>query len=345
MLTGQGQQNWQLSTVWPDPQRERTRWVFAAVATPVQYNVIDQPWSPSDPSTTQAMLTQQGQAGWQLSTVWPDAQRERTRWIFSSGGATAGAGVSTWNGRAGAVVMTIGDVTGVGGAPLASPPLTGVPTAPTAAPGTSTDQLASTAFVMAAPLGPRTRTVLTSGSGTYTTPANCKAINVRMVAGGGGGGEGDQGGLGTDGSPTGFGAMTVQGGNGGQLRGGYGAVPGTGGDINIGGGGGSGGGPHAGGAGGSSYFGGGGYGGYNAASGNSQVPGGGGGGSDNINSSTAAMAGGGGGAGGYCEKLIVNPLASYAYAVGIGGAGAPAAGQSHAGGDGAQGMIVIDEYY
>jgi len=29
---------------------------------------------------------------------------------------------------------------------------------------------------------PHTITVLTSGSGTYTTPANCKAIWVRMVA-------------------------------------------------------------------------------------------------------------------------------------------------------------------
>lgn len=34
-------------------------------------------------------------------------------------------------------------------APLASPPLTGIPTAPTAAPGTDTDQIATTAFVLA----------------------------------------------------------------------------------------------------------------------------------------------------------------------------------------------------
>src|SRR5882672_10812964 len=33
-----------------------------------------------------------------------------------------------------------------------------------------------------------TRQVFASGSGTYTTPANCIAINVRMVGGGGGGG-------------------------------------------------------------------------------------------------------------------------------------------------------------
>jgi hypothetical protein len=60
------------------------------------------------------------------------------------------AGVSTWNGRAGAVTMTIGDITGAGGAPVASPSFTGVPLAPTATAGTSTQQLATTAFVSAA---------------------------------------------------------------------------------------------------------------------------------------------------------------------------------------------------
>jgi hypothetical protein len=57
--------------------------------------------------------------------------------------------VSSFNGRAGAVTLTAADVTGVGGALLASPALTGTPTAPTAAPGTSTTQLATTAFVAA----------------------------------------------------------------------------------------------------------------------------------------------------------------------------------------------------
>jgi hypothetical protein len=60
------------------------------------------------------------------------------------------SGVSTWNGRAGAVTMTIGDITGTGGAPVASPSFTGVPQAPTAATATSTQQLATTAFVHAA---------------------------------------------------------------------------------------------------------------------------------------------------------------------------------------------------
>jgi hypothetical protein len=60
------------------------------------------------------------------------------------------SGVSTWNGRAGAVTMTIADITAVGGAPVASPAFTGVPAGPTAVAGTNTQQLATTAFVAAA---------------------------------------------------------------------------------------------------------------------------------------------------------------------------------------------------
>jgi Chaperone of endosialidase len=61
-----------------------------------------------------------------------------------------GAGVVTFNGRSGAVTLLPNDISAAGGAPLASPAFTGVPTAPTAAPGVSTTQLATTAFVMAA---------------------------------------------------------------------------------------------------------------------------------------------------------------------------------------------------
>lgn len=52
------------------------------VGDPVQYNVIDQPWSPSDPAAANALLNAKGQEGWQLSNVYPDPQRERTRWVF-----------------------------------------------------------------------------------------------------------------------------------------------------------------------------------------------------------------------------------------------------------------------
>src|SRR6266436_2442685 len=61
-----------------------------------------------------------------------------------------------------------------------------------------------------------TRTVLTSGSGTYTTPVGCRAINIRLVGGGGGGGGGgSSGGAGGAGSTTIFGTslITATGGN------------------------------------------------------------------------------------------------------------------------------------
>jgi len=56
-------------------------------------------------------------------------------------------GVSTFNGRSGAVTLTTQDVTDVGGALVASPTFTGTPAAPTAPANTDTTQLATTAFV------------------------------------------------------------------------------------------------------------------------------------------------------------------------------------------------------
>ena len=65
--------------------------------------------------------------------------------------ALAGAGgVASFNGRTGAVSLISNDVSAAGGALLVSPAFTGTPTAPTAAPATSTTQLATTAYVMAA---------------------------------------------------------------------------------------------------------------------------------------------------------------------------------------------------
>ena len=64
--------------------------------------------------------------------------------------AAAAAGVQTFNTRSGAVTLLLADVTGAGGAPLASPTFTGTPAAPTATAGTSTTQLATTAFVTTA---------------------------------------------------------------------------------------------------------------------------------------------------------------------------------------------------
>lgn len=68
--------------------------------------------------------------------------------IAELGGASVG--VMSFNGRGGVVTLQAADITGAGGALTASPAFTGVPTAPTAASGTSTNQLATTAFVEAA---------------------------------------------------------------------------------------------------------------------------------------------------------------------------------------------------
>ena len=56
-------------------------------------------------------------------------------------------GVTSFNARTGAVTLNAADITGAGGALLDSPAFVNLPTAPTAAPGTSTGQLATTAFV------------------------------------------------------------------------------------------------------------------------------------------------------------------------------------------------------
>jgi hypothetical protein len=69
---------------------------------------------------------------------------------FVTSAITASAGVTTFNTRSGAITLTSGDITSAGGALLASPTFTGTPAAPTAATGTSTTQLATTAFVAAA---------------------------------------------------------------------------------------------------------------------------------------------------------------------------------------------------
>ncbi|WP_316219392.1 hypothetical protein [Bradyrhizobium sp. SZCCHNR2026] len=201
-----------------------------------------------------------------------------------------------------------------------------------------------------------TRTVLSNGSGTYTTKGGCKAILVRLVGGGGGGGGGgtSSGGGGAGGTTT-FGSSFMAGGGAGGGGAGGGAVSpgnGSGGDLNLTGGYGmvsfgAGGSSTVvqGGIGGASFFGGGGYGGWVSAAGGSGLsPGSGGGGGG---SGTNGAVGAGGSAGGYCEKLISAPSATYPYSVGLGGAGGAAGGGSgpSTGGQGGSGIIIIDEYY
>jgi hypothetical protein len=69
---------------------------------------------------------------------------------FAAAVAAGASGVTSFNARAGDVTLSSADITGAGGALLASPAFTGTPTAPTQAPGTSNTDLATTAFVAAA---------------------------------------------------------------------------------------------------------------------------------------------------------------------------------------------------
>lgn len=89
----------------------------------------------------------------------------------------ATAGVASFNTRTGAVTLTTADITGAGGAPVASPALTGIPTAPTAAPGTSNTQVATTAFVNAALGG------IASGVITFNTRAGAVTLTLADVTG------------------------------------------------------------------------------------------------------------------------------------------------------------------
>ena len=88
--------------------------------------------------------------------------------------------VSSFNTRTGPVMLSLADITGAGGAPLASPAFSGAPSAPTAPPGNSTGQLATTAFVMDA---------LTSGVtgvvsfNTRTGVVTLQAADVTAVGG------------------------------------------------------------------------------------------------------------------------------------------------------------------
>jgi hypothetical protein len=207
----------------------------------------------------------------------------------------------------------------------------------------------------------RTRTVYQgAGSGNYNPPAGCVAINVRMV-GGGSGGQGNStdgnintGPHGTAGGNTTFGPNLIA--NGGTIHPTNAVSPpsggsASGGDINIGGASGGAGQQMItagscqllGGNGGSSIFGGGGTsvlgGTGNAANG----PGSGGGGAGAWYQAANNCSGAGGSTGGYCEKLILNPVGPYAWVVGAGGIGGT--GANFLGGLGGAGMIIIDEYY
>jgi hypothetical protein len=206
-----------------------------------------------------------------------------------------------------------------------------------------------------------TMQIFTSGSGTYTAPTSPAPLYIRVIGVGGG-----AGGTGADnsGTPTTSGGNTTFGssflvangapiqvtGGGGSFRGGEGGsasigVGATG--IAIQGGSGTGGPGNTGaagtaGAGGNSPFGGAGGGGADGIIGfsgatNSGSGGGGGGGT--------TQAGAGGGAGGYFNAIITAPSSTYPYVVGTGGTGQAAGGGEGPGGNGASGVIIVEEHY
>lgn len=202
--------------------------------------------------------------------------------------------------------------------------------------------------------------IFTSGSGTYTTPAGCLYLKVRMVgAGGGGGGSGtaDGSAAGAGGDTT-FGTRTAGGGGAGARlspSGSGGTIGGSGYTIvesvqgNLGAYGNinpttSGGTQLSGGVGGGTPYGSGGPGGIGGGGkeGVAWGAGGGGGGNDNINSSRS---GSGGCSGGYVHLLITAPSSTYSYAVGAAGAAGGAGTSGRVGGTGASGYISVEEFY
>lgn len=209
-----------------------------------------------------------------------------------------------------------------------------------------------------------------NSTGTYTPPTPLpKYIRVRMVGGGGGGGGGDHtgGASGTSGGNTTFGSSLSAGGGGGGAHGGLNGAGGGGGTAVLGGvttgfgftgsPGGSGGdfmevsggvtGTLTGPSGGSSPFGGAGIGALQAAP-TAALPNsgsGGAGGSADASASVINQRGGGGGSGAYIEALLPGSIGALSYAVGAKGTGGAGSTGGYAGGDGASGIIIVEEYY
>lgn len=203
----------------------------------------------------------------------------------------------------------------------------------------------------------------TSGSGTYTTPANVVRIEIILIGSGGSGtgsGSASSSSNGTAGDNSTFGSSLLTA-NGGAASNYSASSGGTGGGftvnspaIDIGSAyGDSGGGSQfqsdassafSGGQGGSTCLGGGGKGQHAGAGGNAQTNSGGGGAGGGTNGANEYTGPGGGGAG--CVHAIINaPSSSYAYSIGASKTGGGAGTSGFAGGNSAAGKLIVIEYY
>jgi hypothetical protein len=204
---------------------------------------------------------------------------------------------------------------------------------------------------------PTYTSLITGTALTYTPPAGIVRIKVRMCGGGGGGGALATN-NGTNGTDSAFGTWTAKGGIAGTAAGGVGGAGGTGGTDGTGtkiirfpgGEGGDGNNQTAtssiGTPGGSNPFGGCGAAKHNLRTGGNAATNTGGGGSGaGENNGVTGATGGGGGAGEYVEFTMTAAQvgASVTYTVGPGGPGGAAG--SVAGGNGAAGVILIEEFY
>ena len=210
-------------------------------------------------------------------------------------------------------------------------------------------KLAIDALILAGSATKPTYQYLKTGtSATYTRPANCKGILVRMVGGGGGGGD-------TGGTAAGAGGDTSF--NGIVAKGGVGGAPAIGGTKPAISGSGSGtaslripssrgasGGYNHAGSGGCSPFGGGGVG-IVPTTGSSAQPNSGSGGGGGYVSNGSQLSAGGGDAGEYVEFYILNPAGTYTFTIGAGGTAGALGSSNTAGGAGGSGLIIVEEFY
>lgn len=279
---------------------------------------------------------------------------------------TISGGIPSWQAGTSAASITVGTTTIVGGT-SGRIEFNNAGVLGEVAPGNGLDIAAGTLELTAARRTLPTKQVFTTGSGTYTTPANVLWIEIDLIGGGSGGGAGNSATLSTAGGNTcwnttgaacttpvyqaggGQGSSNAVDGAGGVVSGSgtcdwsavgqqggtnveaqsgiVGSTGGTGGATSHGGGG-------APGLGGSSA---------GTAAGANTGAGGGGGGQGNA---ATAFSGFGGSGGATCHVIINTPAATYTYAVGAGGAGATPGGTGGGvGGAGAAGLIVVYEHY